>query len=299
MAMWQSIRSGAVGIAGAAAVFVVAACSLGTPARAETWRIETDGGARKVIVLPAAAEPAPTVVMLHGAVNSASWAAWRFGFKEAAAARGFAAAFPQGLGLHWNDGRNNRAGAGTDDVAFLRRLAVDLVERGVAKPDRIYVAGVSNGGMMALRLVCEGADFIAGIGSVIASMPAAVGTDCRPARPVPIVMFNGTADRLVPYEGGRVGLFNLGGAVWGAEWTAGFLADSNRCAPEPTSEDAVFGRASVTRLTWTGCARNATVTLYRMNGAGHTVPGRRRLLSGMRADELSAAETILAAFARE
>jgi polyhydroxybutyrate depolymerase len=112
-------------------------------------------------------------------------------------------------------------------------------------------------------------------------------------------MFNGTADRLVPYEGGRIGLFNLGGTVWGAEWTAGFLADANRCGPEPESEDAIFGRTSVTRLMWTGCARNATVTLYRMNGVGHTVPGRRRLLEGRRSAELSAAETILAAFARE
>ena len=55
----------------------------------------------------------------------------------------------------------------------------------------------------------------------------------------------------------------------------------------------------MTRLRWTGCARGATVTLYRMNGIGHTVPGRRRILSGIRTDELSAAETILAAFARE
>ena len=101
-------------------------------------------------------------------------------------------------------------------MAFLRRLAVELAERGVADPGRIYVAGVSNGGMMALRLICEGADFVAGVGSVIASMPAAAGADCRPARPVPVVMFNGTADKLVPYDGGRVGLFNLGSPVWGA-----------------------------------------------------------------------------------
>jgi polyhydroxybutyrate depolymerase len=316
--MWQSIRSGAAGIAGAAAVVLMLACWMGAPARAEasrtetsrtetsrtetsrteTWRIDTRDGTRKAIVLPARAEPAPTVIVLHGAVNSAGWAAWRFGFKEAAATRGFAAAFPQGIGLRWNDSRGD-AGHGVDDVAFLRRLAVDLVERGVAVPNRIYVAGISNGGMMALRLVCEDADFIAGIGTVIASMPAAAGAECRPARPVPVVMFNGTADRLVPYGGGRVGLLNLGGLVWGAERTAAFLADANRCRSEPFGEDRVFGRLEVTRLRWTGCARNATVTLYRMNGVGHTVPGRRRVLSGQYRHELSAAETILATFAGE
>ena len=297
--MWQSIRACAAGVAGltVAALFAIPFASTAASA-AETWRIDTPDGSRKVIVLPARVEPAPTVVVLHGAINSAGWAAWRFGFKEAAAARGFAAVFPQGLGPQWDDGRS-RAGPRVDDVAFLRRLAVDLVERGVAEPGRIYVAGVSNGGMMALRLVCEGADFMAGVGTVIASMPATSGAECRPARPMPIVMFNGTADKLVPYEGGRVGPFSLGGSVWGAEQTAAFLAEANGCGPEPSGEDALFPGMSVTRLTWTGCARSATVTLYRMNGVGHTVPGRRRILSGIRTDELSAAETILGTFARE
>lgn len=296
--MWQSIRAGAAGVAWLAAALLVATPVLGASVGVERWRIDTPDGPRNAMVLPPPIVPAPTVVVLHGAVNSAGWAAWRFGFKEAAAARGFAAAFPQGLGLQWNDGRG-RTAPRADDVAFLHRLAAELVERGVARHDRIYVAGISNGGMMALRLVCEGAEFLAGVGTVIANMPADTGADCRPLRPVPIVMFNGTADRLIPYEGGRVGLFNLGGLVWGAERTAAFLAEANGCTPEPAGSDAEFGRMSVTRLRWTSCVRNATVTLYRMNGSGHIVPGRRHILSGMRTDELSAAETILATFARE
>jgi poly(3-hydroxybutyrate) depolymerase len=39
------------------------------------------------------------------------------------------------------------------------------------------------------------------------------------------------------------------------------------------------------------------VTLYRINGGGHTVLGRRRILSGHARHELSAAETIMATFA--
>ena len=235
--------------------------------------------------------------MLHGAVNSAGWASWRFGFAEAAAARGFAAVFPQGIGPAWNDGRNP-AVARADDVGFLRRLAAELVEHGVARPDRIYIAGVSNGGMMALRMVCEAADLLAGAGTVLANMPAETGADCRPARPIPIVMFNGTADKTVPYSGGGVSPFISGGTVWGAEQTAAFLADANRCSPEPVAADSLLGRTSVTRIAWTGCGRNAGVTLYRINGGGHTVLGRRRILTGTR-HELSAAETIMATFAGE
>jgi hypothetical protein len=55
---------------------------------------------------------------------------------------------------------------------------------------------------------------------------------------------------------------------------------------------------SVTRIAWNRCGRDATVTLYRINGGGHSVLGRRRIFSGFR-HELSAAETIMATFAGE
>jgi polyhydroxybutyrate depolymerase len=299
--MGRAVRAGWAGAAGLAAALVAAAHLTSAPARADTLRIDAPEGSRRAIVLPARSEPAPTVIVLHGAINSAGWAARRFGFAEAAASRGFAAVFPEGVGLQWNDGRSGISSR-AQDVAFLRRLVVELVERGIAEPDRIYVAGVSNGGMMALRMVCEAAELFAGAGTVIASMPVATGTDCRPARPVPIVMFNGTADRLIPYDGGGVGPLNLGGFVWGAQQTAAFLAETNGCGRAPSSADTVVGNTSVTRIAWTGCARDATVTLYRVNGGRHSVLGRRRILTalfGRHQDELSAAETILAAFARE
>jgi polyhydroxybutyrate depolymerase len=300
--MRYRVHAGAAGIAGVAVALVATAHLLSTPARADAtrteWRIDTRDGPRRAIVVPARPEPTPTVIMLHGAVNTAGWAAWRVGVAEAAAARSFAAVFPQSIGPTWNDGRS-RAAARADDMGFLRRLVVDLIEQGVARPDRIYVAGISNGGMMALRMVCDAADLLAGAGTVLANMPAETGADCHPARPVPVVMFNGTADQTVPYAGGGVSPLNQGGVVWGAERTAEFLADANRCSHEPEATDRLLGRTSVTRIAWTGCGRNATVTLYRVNGGGHTVLGRRRILSGQARHELSAAETIIATFAGE
>jgi polyhydroxybutyrate depolymerase len=261
--------------------------------------VPTHQGLRKAILLPTESEPAPTVIVLHGAVSNAAWAAGRTGFAEAAAARGFAAVFPQGRGAQWNIERAPLS-PNVDDASFLRRLAIELVERGVTDPDRIYIAGVSSGGMMALRMVCEASDLFAGAGLVIASMPVATGASCRPARPVPIVMFNGTADRVVPYRGGGVGPLSLAGRVWGVDNTAEFLADANGCGPRPRSSDAFIGKTSVTRIAWVGCDRDASVTLYRVNGGRHKLLGQRRHLAalfGKRWDELSAAETIMAAFA--
>jgi polyhydroxybutyrate depolymerase len=300
--MSHSVRArSAARVTGLAVAVIAAGLALCVPAHAEVWRVDTRGGPRLAIVHPAAVEPAPTVIVLHGAISSATWAERHFGFVEAAAARSFAAAFPQANAAQWNAARAPLSPR-TDDVAFLRRLVVDLVERGIAEPERIYIAGVSSGGMMALRMVCEAAEMFAGAGTVIASMPVATGAACRPARPVPVVMFNGSADLLVPYRGGAVGPFALGGFVWGAERTAAFLADAGRCGPDPARADAVIGRTSVTRIAWTGCDGSAGVTLYRVNGGGHEVHGQRRTWPTHTAglwDELSAAETIMAAFAGE
>ena len=264
-------------------------------------RVEMRGGQRTAIVLPAGSEPAPTVIVLHGAFSSAAWTMQHYGFAEAAAARGFAAVFPQGVRGCWNDGRNPfpwRA----DDVAFLKVLAGELMAERIADPSRIYIAGVSNGGMMAMRMLCEASDLFAGAGTVIANMPAAIGARCQPSRPVPIVMFNGSADRWVPYQGGGVGPLNLGGFVWGTEGTAGFMAHANGCAPRPYVSDVSIDDMNVTRFAWTGCERRARVTLYRVNGGRHQVYGStisHHALFGRPKQVVSAAETIMAAFAGE
>ncbi|NJO34082.1 MAG: prolyl oligopeptidase family serine peptidase [Rhodospirillales bacterium] len=245
----------------------VAAGALVGEVQAQTGdlRVETRQGRRTAIVAPAERGPAPTVIVLHGAFSSAAWTMRHYGFAEAAAARGFAAVFPQGLRGCWNDGRNPfpwRA----DDVAFLKVLAGELIAEGIAEPSRIYLAGISNGGMMAMRMLCEASDLFAGAGTIIANMPMAIGAKCHPARPMPIVMFNGSADSWVPYRGGGVGFLNLGGFVWGTQQTADFIAHANRCNAMPATSDVSIDDMSVTRIAWTGCDRRANVTLYRVNG---------------------------------
>jgi polyhydroxybutyrate depolymerase len=295
--MWTRLLTRVAALSIAAGALLIHAC-----AQAGELRVGTREGVRTAIVMPAERGPAPTVIVLHGAFSSAAWTAHHYGFAEAAAARGFAAVFPQGVRGCWNDGRNPfpwRA----DDVAFLKVLAGELIADRVAEPGRIYLAGVSNGGMMAMRMLCEASDLFAGAGTIIANMPAAIGAKCRPARPVPIVMFNGSADRWVPYLGGGVGPLNLGGFVWGTPQTAAFIAHANGCSQGPVSSDVSIDDMSVTRVAWTGCERRADVTLYRVNGGRHEVYGGVNLSLPMRGSNrrqvVSAAETIVAAFANE
>ncbi len=271
-------------------------------AAADDLYFQTRDGLRRAVVIPAQARAAPTVIVLHGAVTTANLTASWSGFAEAAASHGFAAVFPQGMFTLWNDGRKDGF-AKADDVGFLRLLVGRLIERGVADPRRIYLAGISNGGMMTLRMLCEHPELFAGAGTVVASMPALVGATCRLDKPMPVVMFNGTADPVVPYRGGQVGLTGNYGEVWPAERTAAFLAWANGCARHV--ERALGGNDGsairVTRLDWSPCRSGQPVVLYRVEGGGHQVFGSTNFFSlvlGVGTNQVSAPEAIMAVFAK-
>jgi polyhydroxybutyrate depolymerase len=60
---------------------------------------------------------------------------------------------------------------------------------------------MSNGGFLSYRLACEAADSFAAIAPV-AGVLGIPEMDCTPSRPVTVMHFHGTADGLVPYNGG-------------------------------------------------------------------------------------------------
>jgi polyhydroxybutyrate depolymerase len=239
--------------------------------------------------------------VLHGALVSAESTVSWYGFGGAAKRRGFAAVFPRGIDLLWNDGRSAAWASEADDVGFLRRLARLIIARGTADPARLYLVGVSSGGMMALRMLCEAPESFAGAGIIIASMPTEVGAGCRLRRPMPVIMFNGTADTLIPYGGGEVGFSSLQGSVWPVERTAVFLARQNGC--EPLSKQVVAGGSApdairVVRLDWGRC--EGSVTLYRVEGGGHQVYGHTNffpLFLGPGTSQVSAPDVIMSALA--
>jgi hypothetical protein len=109
---------------------------------------------------------------------------------------------------------------------------------------------------MTLRMLCEAAELFAGAGT-LANMPAGIGDGCRPKKPLPIVVLNGTADPLVPYGGGGVGFAGRRGIVWSAEGTAAFLAEVNGCdgpATRPLATGAPGAVAKVVLLDWSSCS---------------------------------------------
>jgi polyhydroxybutyrate depolymerase len=284
-----------------AAAALLALAAVSNAGLADELTVSTADGGRSAILLPAGRARAPTVIVLHGALVTADSTISWYGFGGVAKRRGFTAVFPRGVGLLWNDGRGATWESGADDVDFLRRLAHRLVAAGTADPARLYLIGVSNGGMMALRMLCEAPEPFAGAGIIIASMPTEVGARCHVRRRMPVIMFNGTADTLIPYGGGEVGFSSLQGTVWPVERTAVFLARQNGC--EPVSKRVVAGNAEtdtmrVVRLDWGRC--DTGVTLYRVEGGGHQVYGHTNffpLFLGPGTSRVSAPDVIMSAFA--
>jgi polyhydroxybutyrate depolymerase len=289
-------------MAGMAALLAAAALVGVGQVAADDIYVETRDGTRRAIVLPRQERAAPTIIVLHGAATTASLTANWSGFAEAAAGYGFAAVFPQGIFTVWNDGRRDGI-AKSDDVGFVRALVGKLIERNIADPRRIYLAGISNGGMLALRMLCEHPAPFAGAAAVVASMPALVGATCRLEKPMPVIMFNGTADPVVPYNGGTVGMTGNYGQVWSAERTAAFLAWGNGCQRQ--AEHAMGGSNGdtirVVRLDWQACRSGHPVALYRVEGGGHQVFGATNIVPmilGPGTSQVSAPEVILAEFAK-
>jgi polyhydroxybutyrate depolymerase len=88
---------------------------------------------------------------------------------------------------------------GADDIAYFDQLIDRLIDTHGADPNRIYMTGGSNGGMMTYVYAVQRPQKLAAIAPVVASM---FSFDTKPATPLPILIINGAKDEEVPIEGG-------------------------------------------------------------------------------------------------
>ncbi len=171
-----------------------------------------------VIVTPTGASfdrPAPIVFFFHGAGGSAEQAMETYGWVQKAKREHFFVVFPQGLGVQpeapstflsnpaiWRDERREESGP-VDDTDFFSTLLTKFEEVLPIDKRRVYVTGFSNGGGMAFALGARFSDRIAAIAPVAAQ---SFVTMDQLARPLPVYYLVGTADPLIPFNGGTVTL---------------------------------------------------------------------------------------------
>jgi polyhydroxybutyrate depolymerase len=222
----------------------------------------------------------PLVVMLHGGGGNYKLAVKMSRLSEKADREGFIVAYPNGVGRFgafiraWNGGDccGYPMAHHVDDVAFLSSL-IDVVENEFSiEPSKVYLAGFSNGAMLAYEAACSWlAGRLAAVAVVSGSM---TGREPKPPAPVPLIIFHGTKDTHVPVEGG-VGKL----AKWGypvnkesVDFAVNFWVAANHCSPEPLIKKT----GDVVCHAYSGGKDGAEVIYYCVGGGKHAWPGGRR-----------------------
>lgn len=220
------------------------------------------------------------VIVLHGGGGNAENAVRMTGFDRIASRDRFIAVYPNGTGgragrlLTWNAGHCCAAAMENhiDDVGFINAIVNTMIAAGRADASRVYVTGMSNGGMMAHRLGRELSAKIAAIAPVVG---AVFGDEGPPVAPMPAFIVVGADDEVVPPAGGPLqlrALLGLGRAanrdVSPAVAQAEYWANANECG-EPTRTQ----NAAASRIEWANCRSGAPVVFHSVAGNGHAWPG--------------------------
>ncbi len=253
----------------------------------ELQHITVDGRDRTFLLrLPPDYSPSrsyPLVIALHGGGGNAEAFERRTGLTEVARREGFIVCYPNGNGplgysfLTWNSGYccGYALSQDIDDVRFIRELISHLKHGYSINQNRIYVTGLSNGGILTQLLAAT----LPGTFTAIAAIAGPIGGYANetadlwmpptPSVPVPVLIIHGTADTHVPYNGGAGGFSTSGRIDLSVNETLAFWLGSNNCSG---SHSRILGR-NIEIDRYDGGSNQTEVILITIIGGLHVWPG--------------------------
>ncbi len=185
-------------------------------------------------------KPLPLVVAIHGYTSTATGFQLAHGLNRHATDNGYAILYPQGMHFKaswggrvtsWNDEAANFATdtgpdrhcaadkdpypmppdckqmgpcgwtSCQDDVGYIEALLDKIQTRPEIDASKTYALGVSNGGMMVLRLGCNLSERFAAIAPIIGQL--APQFDCTPSTSLPMIHLAGALDTTVTVDGSQ------------------------------------------------------------------------------------------------
>lgn len=225
------------------------------------------------------------VFILHGGGGSAENTENQLtqqGFNRIAEENNIIVVYPDGIEKKWNDGRTeiseNESYYDVDDVGFLNLLIDELTDEFNIQDNNVFFTGLSNGGFMCYRMGFENPENIKAIAPVCATNAVDLLANYSANGPVSIAIMCGTADPLVPYEGGYITVFNhTRSKITSVNDTVDYWVGLNQCDhdvevykyPDISPDDGTH----VIRQSYHGGINGTVVYLYTIHGGGHTWPG--------------------------
>ncbi len=227
----------------------------------------------------------PLVLVFHGFLGNSEYTLKTYGFTEFSNEEHFIIAYPEGTGelnnllLSWNAGfccgyaQENEI----DDVGYIVKLLTVIKEKYAIDEKRIYLVGFSNGGMITYKLISEHPELFMGA-AIISSTPSGGKNEESlvhikpPEIAVPLLIFHGELDTIIPYYGGYSGEENETGIYFPSipesveYWANSMGADSVK---EISLEDG-----SVIFRKYFDIAGRPIIEFYTLTNDGHTIPGR-------------------------
>jgi len=215
------------------------------------------------------------VIALHGVGQTAQRFARVSQLNDEADAQGFAIVYPNAAFAtlsqvpEWNVYFSTSFGPHPpDDIAFLRQLVDKLKGELAPNPKKIFVVGLSNGGLMAHRVALDMGDVIAAVAVVAGAIATSRSIDALPtaANPVSVLMIHGDNDDMIPCCGLRT-VATLDDSF---DYWAG--ARGNDCAAVSTTQamcDAVETPSSIGEKRASQCRGGTEVQFYKLFGGRH------------------------------
>jgi len=222
----------------------------------------------------------PILFNLHGGGGTAKGSVRiTFGrFNELADKDGFIMVYPEAVQKSWNNGRKldetKAWREDIDDVGFIVKIVETLEAKYKVDRKRIYTTGMSNGGFMSSRLLCERADLFRGGAILTASISTDFFPNCKPSQPIAVLLMNSTKDAIIPYDGGIIKFFGKErGSILSTDDYLAFWQEKNGCVSKKETieiADKDGDGTSVSIESYEDCANRGALLLYKINGAGHT-----------------------------
>jgi polyhydroxybutyrate depolymerase len=215
------------------------------------------------------------ILFFHGNGENTLDAVRRYGVREEAERAGMIAVFPNGSPAPlvngqpgccgWNDGRPIWGDfQPPDDVSFVSQLLDLLIGKYNVDPNRVFAAGMSNGGFMTFRLACELSDRFAAI--AVGSGPRD-DSSCSITHPLSVLEFHGTDDPLLPYQGF---VSARGVPIPAPVDVVKFWSAFDGC---PSNPDTSMVTSVVEERAYAPCRNGTEVRLYTTTGGHHCWPG--------------------------